>query len=213
MKLFLSGFLMLMTVSSWAATSIDLNVAGQVSPPACDIALADVNFAFGSSIVLNATGNTELTESAAQSMTILCAAPAYVGFIGVDNRSGTSTNTAAYRYGLGVDSAGNNIGSYKINLSNPSINGGTAYVKYTLNDGSTWRTISSTTSVGDLNTYAGQNSTYAINPTNNGTAPPESITNASINLSVTPTIMPRNTLDTNNAINLDGSATIELKYF
>ncbi|MFJ3372934.1 DUF1120 domain-containing protein [Pseudomonas sp. NPDC086251] len=211
MSKFLLIPLMLLTPLAFAGTSTDMSVAGQITPPACDLAITDGNFDFGSTIALNPTGDTILPESAAQTMSIVCTAPAYVGYRAQDNRSGTST-TSSIRYGLGTDGAGNKIGWYRINQLNPSVNGAAGYVKYTLNDGSTWQTIASTSVGGDLNPYPVQNATYALNATNNGTNAPEAITSASVNLTVTPTIAPRNTLDTNTAIDLDGSATVELIY-
>ncbi|WP_130931094.1 hypothetical protein [Pseudomonas sp. Sample_24] len=209
MRKFLVIPFMLLTPLTFAATSTEMGVDGKITPAACDIAIADANFDFGSSIALNPTGETLLPVSTGHPMSIACTGPAYVGFRGIDNRSGTSTG-GNIRYGLGTDGAGNKIGWYRIIMLNPSANGGTGYVKYSANL-TTWTTLAGT-NAGDLNTFTGSNTTYAVNPTNNGTAPPQAITSASLDLTVTPTIAPRNTLDTNNAINLDGSATIELVY-
>lgn len=195
-----------------AATSADMTVSGQISPPSCDVDLTGVNFDFGSSIFLNpATSTTTLPESAKQTLSIGCAGLTYVGFRSIDNRAASAASGSVSAYGLGTDSLNNNIGWYTIHMSNAIVNGALGYMKYTTNDGTTWTNVTSPVSA-DLNPYAKQNVTLAISTVNTAGQPPGPIASASIDLSIIPTIAARTTLATASAINLDGSATVELVY-
>lgn len=208
-----AGWLVVVVVapSVLAATSADLDVTGFVLPPSCDIAMAIPTIDF-TAITLNNTGRTTLAESAGHALTIACAGSTMVGFRGQDNMAATALDTSFSKYGLGTDALGNKIGYYVINLTAGIADGAPGRLKYSLNDGATWTLITTYPYMGNLNQYALQNSTYSLSSSQTAGQPPAPIMNASMDVSVIPTIAPRNALDTTGDIQLNGSATIELIY-
>ncbi|WP_130903381.1 MULTISPECIES: hypothetical protein [unclassified Pseudomonas] len=209
MKKFLLAPFALLMHSALAATTTGLSVTGIIDPPSCDVSMVGSDFSYGTSILLNPTGNTALGVSAPQTLNITCAGLVLVGIRGTDNRAGTNvTSINPNAYGLGLDGGNNKIGDYTLNYSNVSLNGGTGFMVWSTDGGTTW---AGGNGGGTINTYAAQAITYGLKATS-GAGQPVPMTSASFNLAVTPTIAPKSTLDASNTIQLDGSATIALVY-
>lgn len=185
-----------------ASTSTDLAVLGQITPPSCNVTLTGEQFDIGviNNGDLNRTTATVLPKTSGGLLSINCSGPAYVAFRGVDNRTSPQSN----RYGLGVDSNGQAIGSYSIEMESAQSDALPGKVFYSNDSGATWRSPGLT--LDNSTVYI-----YGINPTTstNRLLP---ISDASVALSIIPTISPAKTLDSNAEIQIDGSATIELIY-
>ena len=201
-----------------AANSVDLRVTGTITPAACDISLAGGDFDLGtiSAQDLNATTETDLGSSTTKQLNIVCSGATQVAFKAIDNRASSRpsgvTGTSSI-FGMGMDSANNPIGYYKIFSwpANAVANGSPAVFRHSNDEGATWTEAAKDASVSFV-AYDIQQRIYAIDPTSGGTGQPTPITSASAIIQVRPIIQPENTLDTSSEITIDGSATIELVY-
>ncbi|MFJ3372802.1 DUF1120 domain-containing protein [Pseudomonas sp. NPDC086251] len=202
--------LCLLTHAAVAAMSVDLTVTGIISPPACDIAMTGNGLVDFGEIILAPSGDSDAPQRLSQTLSITCAAPSYAGFRLVDNRA-TSVPAARIgsdHFGLGLDGASNPIGYYDMALQTILADSATGLVKVSVNNGSTWADASAAL----LKSYALGSNTYAFDSATTPTTAPKALTTASTLVAVAYHIQPRNTLDTNSLINLDGSATFELIY-
>ncbi|MFJ3368253.1 DUF1120 domain-containing protein [Pseudomonas sp. NPDC086251] len=199
------------TVAAVAATSATLSVTGQILPPSCDIAVSGTGqFDFGE-VMLNPTGATNVNPRLSQTLSINCDNPSYTGFTVTDNHASSvpASVSNAQRFGLGTDSANNPIGFYNILFQNIVADAGTGLIKSSVNtSAATWADASTAF----IDAYALSLKTYAFDSATTPTTAPRAVTNASVGLDLGVQIQPRNTLDTNSDIVLDGSATIELIY-
>ncbi|MEY1388707.1 fimbrial protein [Providencia stuartii] len=113
---------------SYADTSANLKVSGDIKPPTCSINNqneVDIEYRFDiapemfpSSDILYLDGETKRIE-------IVCDAATYLNFIAKDNRSDSVINPGDIFFGLGKYGADNsqNIGVYTITMSNATVKG------------------------------------------------------------------------------------------
>lgn len=193
--------------TSMAANSVDLRVTGTITPAACNISMVGGgNFDLGiiSSSSLAATQKTALPTSAAQDLSVVCSAPTLVGIKVLDNRKNTHTNFDDDDFGLGQDSAGNDIGWYNIKLLNPSIDTTNGTLIRSSDAGSTW--------AGSRPELMNHNANSITSWSTSAGADPVAVTTVIQPIQILPFINPENALDTSSDIAIDGSATIELVY-
>ncbi|MDA8486362.1 DUF1120 domain-containing protein [Pseudomonas resinovorans] len=161
---------------------------------------------------LSFSNSNSLPEIKGKTLDITCSGATLVAFSVTDNRSSSvirpGENPRNY-YGLGVDSQGNKIGSYRPAHDGAipaAADGSTAVFKHSTDDGVSWSTQSGIA----ISPSAFANNIYAISPPPDNTHSP--ITTASLPLSLAAKIQPLGTLDTSADITIDGYATFELVY-
>jgi len=192
-----------------AQQTAPLTVTGNITPPACTASMSNdgaFKYADTDASSLNDTTTTSLPNSRTATFNISCLSAAQVAWTIVDNRQDSSYLTSDTGYlGLGKDSDGNKIGSYLVRMSQPFLDGAAAYAMRSTNNGATWAYL--------------ERANYIMRPTNlysySKTGNANTLDKGSVfsaNIVVYPTIAPKSTLNTSNAIDMDGSATINLSY-
>lgn len=135
---FVSAAAALACVGASAGSSVDLFVKGRILPASCDIDVSNNTVGLGDMLAgdLSQDSVNELDERQATSFTINCNAPTLVAMRSIDNRAGTALNSDHETFGMGLDSAGNKIGRFKMYMNvsssynlNPitSFNGGKSW--------------------------------------------------------------------------------------
>ncbi len=217
--------------SSAYAVSFDLGVTGTITPAACVPSVGSSTIALGTipTETLSADSETVLPLKNT-SFSITCDAPVKVALKATDNRSGTvitpSKNLSLFNdsillypgqayaaFGLGTDGDDNKIGLWVPALNVSSISTDTdssVDVLYTSNDGISWGKISLDYAQISNATGGAANSMKSFAKT--GELTPMAFTTLSGTIAVQPVIAPTSALDLSEAINLNGSATIELVY-
>ncbi|MNC16575.1 hypothetical protein D3C75_644330 [compost metagenome] len=213
-----SPFLALSLFISQMAHAVDttLTLSGQITPVACTIAIANGGaFQFGD-IVASSLNKTSETVMPAQTSTlsIQCNAPTMLGLGATDNRLGTEAvgsvggASDSTKFGVGRDSDGEAIGAYHMLMVNMTNNGTPIESMRTLTSGATWEqsTPNGVIYDGAPTILTG----FSLPGTGNAVAPIESF-QATMNVPLF--IAPSDRLLLTQAINIDGSSTIELVYF
>jgi len=186
-----------------AATTADLKLIGTIVPTSCT-----PNFVGGSTIdygniaasALNSTAVTALPDKTT-SLTITCSAPVKFA-LGVTDERAASLVAAAGKFGLGVATNNAKIGGYNIYLSNAIPDTGTTGILYSSNSGSSWG--ASAGDMGPILLMAFNAGGTSIVP-----APHQSIT---ADVKFKAVIDKSANLPITSQINIDGLATIEVKY-
>ncbi|WP_177434307.1 MULTISPECIES: DUF1120 domain-containing protein [unclassified Pseudomonas] len=214
------------SVISQAAQIVDLTLIGQLVPVACDINLvggAEVNYNVIPMSSLSSTKATPITPNMGGSdpiktMTVICDAPAQFAVKLLDNRAssvnplvltgGLPAGTSADQlFGLGQDSTSTNIGAYIVTARSAdlSVDGAAGKMIVSSDAGTSW--VDST--AGQLlNTSAWRMSwTPAGAP-----SAPAPVATVSQGLGISAGIIPTATLNTGNAIPLNGLLTLEVIY-
>ncbi|MFJ3372818.1 DUF1120 domain-containing protein [Pseudomonas sp. NPDC086251] len=192
------------TLKAAAGPTAELKGIGDIQIGACTIGFNNGGtFDFGNIYITDA-----VTIPAAQPGTLLinCSAPIPVFFNITDNRVGTSTVSG--QFGLGLDSAANPIGTYRINFQADALLDGASGWMLSGN-GTTWQRYPGTansfgpapqTQIGFQRSYEPRNGT------------PQPFTTFAVTVSTAPSVQPIQDMDTSQSISLDGSATFELFY-
>jgi len=194
-----------------AQQTAPLTVTGNITPPGCTASMsnggafdyADID-ATGLS---DASTGTTLPAAPTATFNITCLGKAQVGWSIVDSQSDSPyfTNDTG-KFGLGKDKDGNKIGSYMVIMSSPVLDGAAAFAMRSSNAGGTWASL--------------ERSGYVLRPGNNlytysKTGASNSVDKASsftATMSLSTVIAPKSTLNTTDAIDLQGSSTINLTY-
>lgn len=211
--------LALATDAALSANSTELRVTGSITPSSCSISMSANTFDLGA---LDAGKLTEpnrnpLPRTAPSTMTIQCIAPTQVAFKTHDNRRASippSLPSKVFYYGLGFDSQNAPIGSYELVVLTPSIrvDGQEGNIKWSTTDGANWG-VNSVNGLDNLSPYSEINEIYSLDfASNQNHLPPTPASTMSMDISVEAYIEAMHTLDTSQAIAIDGSATIELIY-
>ncbi|WP_177434417.1 MULTISPECIES: hypothetical protein [unclassified Pseudomonas] len=143
-------------------------------------------------------------------MNIACQNPTLVGFKALDNRANTVVVSNNFNFGLGLDGGGNKIGDYILEILNVNIDGSAGALKYKTT--TTWNNAGGAGGGGKLIPYGVRPDIFSLGSTSTTQNNPVAFTTASYDLAATATIAPKNTLDANSDISLDGAATVELIY-
>lgn len=180
------------------------------APAACDPSLSNggiVDFGTLSVSELNADKDTALPPKSL-TLRVSCEAPTAFALIMQDNRVGSATVVSDTHYGLGLDPRNNRIGLYSVsvNTANASADSFGRLYRTDSSDRSVWSTADSTTAP------ISQKSAVGFTDSAHSTAGPVAIENLATSVTVDALIAPTNSLDLSSAIDLDGSATIEIIY-
>lgn len=138
---FVSAAAALACVGASAGSSVDLFVKGRIVPASCNINVSNNTVDLGDMLA------SELSQDSVNPLkgvhanfAIDCNAPTLVAIRPIDNRPGTAYGPDNHEaFGMGLDSAGNRIGSYKMYMDISSSYGLTPIGSY--NEGATWKSL------------------------------------------------------------------------
>lgn len=195
---------LLVICSPWAlaASSVDLNVKGSITPSACVHSLSDdgsVDFGKLPAKDLKVDISTQLPPVTLK-LNITCEAPTLFALYGRDNRLGSAHFTLPHNYGLGLINGDQKLGSYGIGVFDPVADTPVSPL-LSYDNGDTWLVNSS-------GSYMATNALNAF-----GDSPtPKALQNLAVDLRIIALIAASKNLDLTSEVPLDGSATIELRY-
>jgi hypothetical protein len=202
------------------AESIDVRITGTITPSACTPTVTGggtVDYGTISGDTLNVTSFTVLDQKTLP-FTLTCDSPTRVALQTIDGRSGTAVipvgssvlgqAVTASTPMLGLGKAGDtNIGAFALSIpaASVTIDGSGSNVKSlsSSDQGTTWSNNTSewVTDTADYFSWG-----------NDGTTTPTAVTNLAGTLNVQAVINKTSALDLSSEVNLDGMATLEVKY-
>lgn len=204
-----------MAVAGLTVQAADLRVTGSIAPASCSFTITNSVIDYGNidPDTLSFT-NTTLLASKTTPYSINCGSnvKTQVGIKAVDNRASSRINNLlvphfggsyvdTYNYGLGTNAKGQKVGGYAVHLRNSVADGTAVNVLTSTNNGAGW--VRGGQALG-LNSNIG---TWHA-----GTSTPIHLNTLSGNLEIRAVINKTSELDLNSRINLDGQATLELRY-
>lgn len=199
------------------AQAADLKVKGYIAPSSCSFTIGNSVIDYGR-IDPNTLSPTNYTKLAKKSTpyAIRCgsSAKAKLGVKVLDNRASSripGLMTAQfgtgyrdnYNYGLGTTAKGQKIGGYVVHLRNSVADGKPAYVITDEGYGGTWDPRSSE-ALGHTANVSSWRTGSAVTPAQ--------VNTVTGNLEIQAVINKTAELDMSNQVNLDGQATLELRY-
>ncbi|KRP53443.1 DUF1120 domain-containing protein [Pseudomonas poae] len=190
--------------NAFAASNIDLSVKGLITPSACTPGLpnnGDVDLGKISAKDLKQDTYTLLPERTLQ-MSIDCDASTLFALQGTDNRASSSTTSTDY--GLGLIDNTQKIGRYSLLMSNSVADTVTVAALESFDGGLTWMEL-------DGAIWQRKN-LAAFGSRTNGQWAPIPIKALTTDLILKPLIAPAKDLNLANEVQIDGSATLEVKY-
>ncbi|MCF5721101.1 DUF1120 domain-containing protein [Pseudomonas syringae] len=202
-------------IAAVSANAADLRVKGYIVPASCSFTITNSVIDYGR-IDPNTLSPTTSTRLAAKSTpyTIKCGthAKAKVGIKAIDNRAATrvpslvhshwgGNYTDTYNYGLGATASGQKIGGYTIHLRNSVADSRAVGVITSSNNGGSWHAGGQ--ALGHANNIASWHT---------GNALPVALNVLSGTMEVQAIINKTSELSLSSQINLDGQATLELRY-
>ena len=214
-----SAFVAIATLASAAAfagPTAELKVTGVIKPVACTPTIGsnppvDYGTITAGSLAI---GQNKVLDTKEVPFSITCEAPVKMAVTATDNKAASkvtglaslisATATEASMFGLGVG-AGKNIGAFHFSMKQGSFTG----------DGAAVDTIGSSVSATpswSKSTNGGMATGRMLSWAPAGSTAPGSYQSISGTLSVTAVLNKPENLDLKQEINLDGSATIEVKY-
>ncbi len=213
-KTLLATCLLAASANALAATTADLKVTGKVVPASCDVTIGtgapvDLGDIQVSALNTDPDKPTALTVPAVP-YNITCTGPVAISTSWVDNQEadGTYPATGVNLFSLGKDAADAPIGHLWIQ------HGGGASVAVTGNGAETHaNVITSVDGIVWTDASYGQASKRQVNSfAPAGEMTPAAYTTYSGRFTLKPQIAPTSTLDLNNALTIDASATMEVTY-
>lgn len=181
------------------------------APAACEPVLSNggvVDFGKLSKKDLNPDQSTRLPPRSL-TLRVGCDAPTSFALIMHDNRDGTATISSEIDYGLGRDHRNNRIGRYSLHVD-PANASADRFARLLRTDsttgGMTWNSASANPIPLAKTSYLGFTDGAGSN------SGPVLIQNLSTTVTVDAVIAPANSLELSSAIDLDGSATVEIVY-
>lgn len=201
----LTAALLLASASSaFAASSTDLTVKGTITPVACTPTLS------GSGIVDHGTISakdlkpdyfTYLPYVTLQ-MAVNCDAPIRYALSPIDNRAGTGT--AGNYFGLGLTSSSEKLGYFRVVPQRVMADNVSARAILSTDGGQTWLTEGS-------QQFWATNNIWGVAAMGD-TSTPVAIKDLTLDLDVRTGIAPAKSLTLTDEVQLDGFATLEIKY-
>ncbi len=192
--------LLLSSATTFAASSVDLTVKGLIVPSACTPSLSGggvIDHGKISAKDLNSDRITVIGNNTL-SMAVNCDAPILFALHSIDNRAGSGL---ASDYGLGFINDTQKLGRYSLTLRNPVTGDGTVVQTIGSYDQEYW--------------YAERfwdPSMYMSVAAMDDDTQPVPVQDLSFDLEVQTVINRADGLDLSNEVNIDGSATLEVKY-
>jgi type 1 fimbria pilin len=189
------------------AQSADLSISGRIFPGACVVNLGSGGIADLGDIraeALNAE-TTTLLEAVNVPLTVACESEVRFAFQGVDNNSDSSS--VPYRYGLGLTSADEKIGSANVLVADVTADGVPGFGTLSGDGGETWNDSNAggnfSLTLTDVLGFAKEQGTAAG---------PAAIKDTQGSVKVIAQIQPTNELTLTEEIQVNGSVTINLMY-
>lgn len=185
-----------------AASSVDLNITGVITPSACEPNLSNGGVYDLGKIAakdLNVDQPTRLPTHRLQ-LTITCAAPTLLALAPSDNRAGSAYTGSSVRFGLGLIDGGTRLGYMSLRLES-ILDNGTRVYPIGSDTSATWAPT-------DLLSHMFLTS-FAATPK---ILTPTPIQQVIADLSITPNIAPANTLPLTQEVPIDGSMTLTMRY-
>jgi len=193
-------------VSVAHSQSADLTVKGTIRPTACTMTLGNNGEVDHGNIVVGRLSENAPTELEPKDvpLTINCSGPTRFALGFADNRTGTAHTPGNDQFGLGeVDGA--KIGAYQVEFSSESFTGDgnrVGSIQTSTDNGESWASHASTSASTDS----------LLGFADSKDAGPASLGQLTGAIHVKTSIAPTSGLPLTDAVPLDGSATLELKY-
>lgn len=194
------------TGTAFAASTVELTVKGWITPTACTPSLSGGGIVDHSKISakdLNVDRSTRLPRQTLQ-LTVNCEAQALFALSATDNRPGSAT--AATGYGLGLIDKTQKIGNYHLLFANAVADNVAAFPIESTDGGASWMDLDPDTAWQRLSLAAFGDGSSGNNRR------PIPIKDVTTDLFVDTEIAPTSGLNLTNEVQIDGSATIEVKY-
>ncbi|MDQ0705918.1 hypothetical protein QF043_004710 [Pseudomonas sp. W3I7] len=195
-----ASVLLLNSANTFAASSVDLTVKGLIVPSACTPSLSGggvIDHGKISAKDLNSDRITVIGNNSL-SMAVNCDAPILFALHSIDNRAGSGLATD---YGLGFINDTQKLGRYSLTLRNPITGDGTVVQTIGSYDQENW--------------YAEKfwdPGMYMSVAAMDDDTQPVPVQDLNVDLEVQTIINRADGLDLSNEVNIDGSATLEVKY-
>lgn len=202
---FVSAAAALACVGASAGSSVDLFVKGRILPVSCDINMGNNTVNLGDMLAsdLSQDSVNEFDERKVGDFTINCNAPTLVAVRSIDNRAGTAFNSDHETFGMGLDSAGNKIGRFKMYMDVSASSGLFPIISY--NGGKNW------TNNGLFS--PGKGSLHGAGKNKDGVWEIQPITSITGHFGVKSMYLaPMKDLSLGDEVKIDGHATMELVY-
>lgn len=207
-KLLTSALIALAAPAAFAQSFAELKATGLLVPGSCTLALTN-----GGIVALGAINEIDLDPQAetalpagSVSVDINCTAPTKVAAMITENRAGSSTRTGDASFGLGKTSTGVSIGFYEAVAKTPMADGApSTFITAPNTVGNLWASPT-----GDAFLEHGTGRKFVAFGT--AAAGPSSVTTASLDIEVRPTIAPTTVLMLPAPETIDGSLTMALVY-
>ncbi|MBV7548971.1 DUF1120 domain-containing protein [Pseudomonas sp. PDM26] len=196
-----SAFLLAGASCAFAASSTDLTVTGTITPAACTPSLSNGGLVDNGKISakdLNPTQNTELGKHPLQ-LTVACDASTQFALNPIDNRAGTASTSGWF--GLGLTDANEKLGFVYVAVRNALADGQPASAISSEDEGLTWESTGWTIAGVLLSVGSASDSSAPI-----------AVKDLTMDFEVQTFIAPANNLTLTDEVDMDGSATFEMKY-
>jgi hypothetical protein len=200
-----------LTPYALAASTTELSVKGVVTPVACIPSLSNnglIDFKTISRQDLNVDKRTRLRDQSLD-LSIQCNTPAPFALLMHDNRQGTALVNSQIYYGLNLDRSGNKIGLYSLRFdpANTAVDDWSQVFRTdSTTDGKAWSTSNSSPLTISDRGYLGFTDLAGSN------AGPINIRNLTSRVTIETVIAPTSELDLSTDVQIDGLATLEVKY-
>lgn len=204
-------FLIGIAPHAFAASAVDLTVAGTLTPNACTPSLSNngqVDYGKISRQDLSADKRTQLRDRTLD-FSLQCDAPARFALVMQDNRDGSAIVNSEIYYDLNHDNSGNRIGLYSLNFDPASTvvdDWSQVYRTDSTTGGVAWSSSKSTSIPIGARSYLG------FTDVAGSTAGPIGISRLTSRVTVETVIAPTSELDLSVDVQLDGSATLDVVY-
>lgn len=185
-----------------AASSVDLTVKGLITPSACEPNLSNGGVADIGKISakdLNADQPTNLAQQNLQ-LTVTCDAATLMAMELTDNRPGSNYEDYIGAYGLGLINGTEKLGDMEIRIINPVADSVAAKMIASQDGGLTWFS----------DRYFMRDNILSVANTSADVPIPVQLFTG--DLYIAPRIAPTSGLTLNNEVDIDGSATLTVKY-
>lgn len=193
-------------VPAHAASTVDLNVNGTITPSACEPSLSNGGvYELGKIAAkgLNVDQPTALASHSLQ-LEITCDALTLVALQPWDNRSGSHFDSDnRLKFGLGLANGNERLGSMTLNLQS------------IVADGTEMRALGSVGSTAEWSPTSVMSTTFRTSFTHNWGTPllaPTPIQRLNAEVLIAPRIAPANTLTLTQEVPIDGSVSLDLIY-
>ncbi len=186
-----------------AASNVELNVMGKITPNACDVLLSDNGLVDHGKVPARSLNQHELSPLPGRQLevSVNCDAPLLFVLVGVDSRADSSLGPG-FLYGLGwnIHAPEERLGTISLDLRNAVADGEPALVLASSNQGLTW--------FPENNAYPDTYMGFA----KPGTLVPEPHRLLVATLHINTSINAASFLTLNQEVPLDGAVVLDLKY-